>query len=97
MDDPYAVLNLPSESDDETIRLRYLELVRKYPPEQAPEKFAAVRAAYESLKDLRTRLNHRLFEAGKRESVEAILEELTCRSARRRVPFKTLLANARRT
>ena len=96
MDDPFAVLDLPPESDDETIRLRYLELVRKYPPEHAPEKFAAVRAAYETLKDLRTRLHHRLFEAGKRESVEAILEELTCRSARRRVPFKTLLANARR-
>lgn len=96
MDDPFAVLDLPPESDDETIRCRYLELVRQFTPEHAPEKFVAIRGAYESLKDLRTRLQYRLFEAGKRESVEAILEELTCRSARRRVPFKTLLANARR-
>ena len=96
MDDPYAVFGLPPDSDDEQIRHRYLELVRQFPPEHAPEKFAAVRAAYESLKDLDTRLRHRLFEASKKESVEALLEELTCRSARRRVPLKTLLAAARK-
>lgn len=97
MDDPYAVLGLPADSDDAQIRQRYLELVRQFSPEHAPTRFAAIRAAYESLKDLDTRLSYRLFEAGKKDSVEAILEELTCGSARRRVPLKTLLANARET
>jgi curved DNA-binding protein CbpA len=92
MADPYAVLGLPPESDDETIRHRYLELVRQFSPEHHPEKFAAVRRAYESLRDLNTRLRHRLFEAGKNESVEAILEEITCRSTRRRVSLKALLS-----
>src|SRR5215471_14564080 len=94
MTDPYEVLGLPPDSDDETVRRRYLELVRQFSPEHHPEKFAAVRSAYESLRDLNTRLRHRLFEAGKNESVEAILEEITCRSARRRVSLKALLSTA---
>jgi curved DNA-binding protein CbpA len=91
MDDPYKTLGLPADADDETIRRRYLELVRQYPPEHAPEQFAAVRAAYESLRDLNTRLRYRLFEAGKKESVEAIIEELTCHSSRPRIGLKTWL------
>jgi curved DNA-binding protein CbpA len=96
MTDPYAVLSLPADSDDEAIRRRYLELVRQFSPEHHPEKFAAVRAAYESLRDQDTRLRHRLFEAGKNESIEAIIEEITCRSPRRRVSLRTLLETALR-
>jgi curved DNA-binding protein CbpA len=91
MADAYQVLDLPPDSDDEAIRRRYLELVRQFPPEKYPERFAAVRAAYESLRNLDTRLRHRLFEVGKHESVDAIIEELTCRSPRRRVSLQTLL------
>jgi curved DNA-binding protein CbpA len=91
MSDPYEVLGLSADSDDETIRRRYLELVRQYPPEHQPEKFAAVRAAYESLRDLNTRLRHRLFEAGKKETIDALIEEIACRSPRRRMSLKRLL------
>ncbi len=94
MTDPYTVLGLPDDSDDETIGRRYLELVRQYSPEHHPEKFAAIRAAYEQMRDLNTRLRHRLFEAGKKESIDAILEEIECRSPRRRVSLKTLLSLA---
>jgi curved DNA-binding protein CbpA len=89
---PYTVLGLPPDSDDDAIRRRYLELVRQYSPEHHPEKFAAVRAAYDSLRDLNTRLRYRLFEAGKEESVEAIIEEIACRKARRRLSLETLLS-----
>ena len=92
MTDPYAVLGLPPDSDDEAIRRRYLELVRRYSPEHHPEKFAAVRAAYEQLRDQSTRLRHRLFEAGKRETVDAIIEEVSCRRPRRRVSLKEMLS-----
>jgi curved DNA-binding protein CbpA len=91
MSDPYEVLGLPADSDDDAIRRRYLELVRRFSPEHHPEKFAAIRSAYESLKDVTTRLRHRLFEAGKKESVDAIIEELACRSQRRRLSLETLL------
>jgi curved DNA-binding protein CbpA len=92
MSNPYTVLGLPADSDDDAIRRRYLELVRQYSPEHHPEKFAAIRAAYESLRDLNTRLRYRLFEAGKEESVEALIEEIACRSTRRRLSLETLLS-----
>jgi curved DNA-binding protein CbpA len=92
MSDPYAVLGLATDSDDETIRRRYLQLVREFSPERHPEKFAEIRRAYEELKDLNTRLEHRVFEAGKNESVDAIIEELTCRTTRRRLSLKELFA-----
>ena len=47
MADPYTVLGLPADSNDEAIRRRYLELVKQFSPERHPEKFAAVRQAYE--------------------------------------------------
>ena len=91
MTDPYAVLGLPANSDDETIRRRYLELVKQFSPERHPEKFAAIRRAYESLRDLDTRLRYRLFEAGRTDSLEAILEELACRTSRRRLSLQALV------
>jgi curved DNA-binding protein CbpA len=92
MTDPYEVLGLPDDSDDEAIRRRYLELVRQFSPEHHPERFAAIRAAYESLRDLNTRLSHRLFEEGQKDNVDAIVEEIACRSSRRRVALKTLFS-----
>jgi curved DNA-binding protein CbpA len=96
MNDPHAVLGLPHDSDDETIRRRYLELVRRYSPEHHPERFAAIRAAYEQLRDLDTRLRYRLFEAGEKENVDSIVEELACRNGRSRVSLKNLLAIVRK-
>ncbi|MSQ95399.1 MAG: J domain-containing protein [Gemmataceae bacterium] len=91
MTDPYAVLGLPAACDDETIRRRYLELVKQFSPERHPEKFAAIRRAYESLRDLDTRLRYRLFEAGRNESMDTLLEELACRTSRRRLTLKALV------
>jgi curved DNA-binding protein CbpA len=96
MTDPYLVLGLPPEADDDVIRRRYLELVRQHSPEHHAEKFAAVRAAYEQLRDQSTRLRHRLFEAGKRETVDAIIEEVSCRRPRRRVSLKEMLSAVRK-
>ncbi len=96
MTDPYKVLGLPPDSDDEAIRRRYLELVRRFPPEHHPDKFTAVRAAYESLRDLTTRVRYRLFEAGENDSIESIIEELGCQNSRRRVSLAMLLSLVRR-
>ena len=91
MTDPYDMLGLPADADDNAIRRRYLELVKQFSPERHPEKFAAIRQAYESLRDLDTRLKHRLFEAGRNESIDAILEELACRTPRRRFSLQSLV------
>jgi curved DNA-binding protein CbpA len=89
--DPYDVLGLPADADDEAIRRKYLELVRQFTPDQNPEKFAQVRSAYEALKDLNTRLRHRLFDRGRRETIDVLIGEVACRSPRRRVSLETLL------
>jgi hypothetical protein len=89
--DPYAVLDLPADADDAAIRRRYLELVREFPPDHHPEKFARVREAFEALKDLNTRLRRRLLERGRHDSLDVLIEEVACRSPRRRVSLETLL------
>lgn len=96
MDDPHIVLGLPPDCDDETIRRRYLELVRQFSPEHHPARFAAIRAAYERLRDRNARVRYRLFEVGRKETVEAIVEEIACRSHRRRVSLPTLLSLLRK-
>ncbi len=92
MTDPYAILGVRPEAEDETIRNRYLELVKQFPPEQQPERFAAIRQAYESVRDLEKRLHYLVFEAGRKESPATLIEELKCRSPRRRLSLQALLA-----
>jgi curved DNA-binding protein CbpA len=94
MADPYEILGVADDADDGVIRKRYLELVRQFPPEQHPQKFAAIRAAYEQMKDLDTRLAHRLFEAGRNETIQGLIEDIACRSTRRRLSLPTLLTLA---
>lgn len=92
MSDPYSILGLPTDCEDDAIRRRYLELVKQYPPEQYPERFTQYRAAFDMLRDLDTRLRYRLFEAGKEATVDGIIKELACQTPRRRLSLKTLLS-----
>lgn len=91
MSDPYELLGVAADADDDAIRRRYLELVREFPPERNPEKFAAVRAAYEALKDIDIRLKRRFFERGKQDSLDVLIEEAACRRPRRRVTLEMLV------
>jgi DnaJ-class molecular chaperone len=91
MTDPYEILGVQPEDGDDVIRQRYLELVRQFSPEQHPQRFAAIRAAYDSVKDLDTRIRTRLFETGSRDTIEQIIEELTCRMPRRRFSLPELM------
>lgn len=95
MADPFRVLGISYDIDDEALRRRYLELVRQHPPEQQPEKFAAIRAAYEQVRDLDTRLRYRLFEAGRNQTIQTLIEEVSCQTSRRRVSLEALLATER--
>ena len=94
MSDPFHVLGVAADADDETIRRRYLELVRENPPERAPEKFAAIRQAYEQVKDAETRLRKRLFELDRDLSIGTIIEEVTCKSPRPRISLAKLIEMA---
>jgi curved DNA-binding protein CbpA len=91
MNDPYEQLGLSPSADETEIRTRYLELVRQFPPDRAPEKFAEIRAAYDALRDPVSRLEARLFEPQSRtDSLEMIGEELRGRLKTARFPLSVL-------
>ena len=48
--DPYAVLGLLRGASPREIKRAYFDLVREYPPEEQPESFKRIRAAYEKLR-----------------------------------------------
>src|SRR6476661_5346119 len=50
--DPFMTLGVPLDATDADIRKRYLELTVQFPPEQHPDRFAAIRAAYEKVRTL---------------------------------------------
>lgn len=96
--DPHAVLGLPADADDDAVRRRYLELIKEFPPARAPEKFNEIRAAYDALRDLTTRVRTRLFASKEAEQLDPILEELSCPTAPRpRLTLEQLQAIAKRT
>jgi curved DNA-binding protein CbpA len=54
--DPFTILGVDETAGDEEIKRRYLAMVRVYPPDLEPQRFQSYRAAYESLRDNRKRL-----------------------------------------
>jgi curved DNA-binding protein CbpA len=59
--DPYEILGVSPDADDDVIRKAYLELVRRFSPDTDPEAFKSISRAYEQVKDEKTRLRHYLF------------------------------------
>lgn len=49
--DPFATLGVPQDAGEAEIRTRYLELVKRFPPERDPEKFREIQAAFEAARD----------------------------------------------
>lgn len=98
MSDPYDVLGLAPDTDDEALRLRYLELVRQFPPDRAPERFAAIRAAYDEVRNPARRLETLLLHAVSTDSITAMAADLRSRIRDRigRVPVADLLLLADR-
>jgi curved DNA-binding protein CbpA len=93
MSDPYEVLELKPDAGETEIRQRYLELVRAFPPDRAPERFAAIHAAYASLRDPANRLHTQIFALEiKNDSFESIAADLHARLRDLRLPVDTLLA-----
>jgi curved DNA-binding protein CbpA len=92
MNDPYETLGLRRDADESEIRRRYLELVREFPPDRAPERFTAVHAAYEAVRDPARRLESRLFQTETTDdSFEAIANDLRSRLRQSRLPVDALL------
>jgi curved DNA-binding protein CbpA len=94
--DPYETLGLSRSADEAATRLRYLELVREFPPDRAPERFAEIRSAYERVRDPGRRLKAQVLEVDTGDSLEAIAADLRgrLRDHLDRLPLDALLALA---
>ena len=96
MADPYEILGIAPGASDAEIRARYLELVRRHPPDRDPERFAAVRQAYEQLRDPVARMRAKLFDLDDTDSMPAILADARRRVRLARLPTALLLSLAER-
>jgi DnaJ-class molecular chaperone len=94
MTDPYEVMELEPGSSEAEVRRRYLELVRKHPPDRDPARFTEIRRAYDQLRDPEVRLTSQLFDVKTEDSLEAIVAEVERRLRTVRIPLTTLLSMA---
>jgi curved DNA-binding protein CbpA len=92
MTNPFSVLGVPNSADDETIKKAYLQKVREHPPEREPQRFQAIRSAFESIKTQRDRLRYQLFDPGTTD-LEALLAT-ALRPGRHSRPAESLLIRA---
>ncbi len=51
LSNPFQVLGVSKEAGETEIRARYLELVKRFPPDREPDKFREIQAAYQAAKD----------------------------------------------
>jgi hypothetical protein len=59
---PYLVLGVLPDADDQAIRRAYLENLKEAPPETNPGRFKAISAAYDKIKDEGSRHRYTLFD-----------------------------------
>lgn len=62
--DPNEILGVAADAPDEDIRAAYLNKVKEFPPDRAPEEFERIRDAYDAVRDPRKRARA-LFQKGK--------------------------------
>ena len=90
---PYLVLGLSPDASGDEIRRRYLQLVKENPPGRKRDRFQRITAAYEALKDERTRVETAILGASRYDDFElALMDLVRARPLRRKRPgLKALL------
>lgn len=95
MTNPFELLKVPESADDEEIRAAYLARVREFPPERAPERFQAIREAYDRIKNEKARIAYLYLDPREVDSDEVL--SLLLRAGRPGRPnqeqFRKLLAD----
>ena len=94
IDNAYQVLGVRPDADEAEIRQRYLALVRQFPPERDPQRFAEIRAAYDHLRDPVTSLEQRLFSLTTTDTFESLVAAQQAALGRQRIPTGVLLSLA---
>jgi curved DNA-binding protein CbpA len=74
--DPWSVLGVPSDADDEQVRAAYVRKVKEFPPDRAGPEFEKIRDAYEQLKDPYRRAKYMILGANVDRPLESLLEDM---------------------
>jgi curved DNA-binding protein CbpA len=69
---PFEVLGVAEDADDDAVRAAYLSALRRSPPDRDPDGFRRIRAAYEAVQDAERRLALRLFGPAPLASLESL-------------------------
>ena len=89
MNDPYRVLDLTPDAGENEIRQRYLELVRAFPPDQAPSGLPPFTRPTRRCATRQTRLKEQLFSfESKHDSFESLAADLHARLRDVRLPCR---------
>lgn len=97
MSEPFEVLGLGPDPSEEEVRRRYLDLVRQFPPDRSPQRFAEIRHAYDQLRDPVARLQQRIFlfrSAETSETLDPVISDIKRRLRGTRIPTQALLSLA---
>jgi curved DNA-binding protein CbpA len=68
------ILGVPGNASEQEVRAAYLNKVKEFPPDRAPEKFEQIRDAYDTLRDARKRTKALLLASGFAAPLPALLD-----------------------
>jgi curved DNA-binding protein CbpA len=78
------------QTTDEEVTERYHELIKRYPPDRNPARFAQLRAAYEQVKTHRQRIRSQLFQFPEPNDTSDEPAPMTIKPPRKRLSVKAL-------
>jgi len=88
----YHTLGLSPDCTEADLRKRYLELVRRYPPESHPDKFSRIHDAYQFLKNPLESIHEMLFSfSSSEDSIDRIITDVIDIVHSERLPTPLLL------
>ena len=89
---PYLVLGVPLDADDQTIRRAYVDSIKLAPPDVDPTRFQAVNTAYELIKNEANRHRHTLFDITPPgdSPLDVFMRFLQLRRQPQALPFETM-------
>ncbi len=94
MPSAHETLGVSNTASEAEIRGRYLQLVREFPPDRAPERFAEIRAAFDELRNPAAQLQRKLLSLSTTDSLDDLQKDLRARLSDTRLPTAALLALA---
>lgn len=90
----HETLGVSRTASEAEIRTRYLQLVREFRPDRAPDRFAEIRAAYDELRDPGPQLERRVLSLSTNDSLDELQNELRSRLNLAKLPTAALISLA---